>query len=129
MPVSSDFRDFVLDRLADAGHRAATARAMFGGYGLYAEAKIFGVMDDDVVFFRVDDDSRPAFEAAGARPFAPIPGQKPMMSYWEVPSEVLEDSAQLAAWATRAILAAERARAKRPSKSAVKKAAKKRGWG
>lgn len=115
MPVSADFRDFVLEQLARAG--AVTARAMFGGYGLYSEAKVlFGVLDDDAVYFRVDDESRAAYESAGSRPFAPIPGQQPMRSYWELPAEVLEDHEELAAWRARALVAAESARAKKSAK-------------
>lgn len=119
MPVSADFRDFVLEQLAGAAG-AVSARAMFGGYGLYAESKVlFAVLDDDAVFFRVDDDSRPDYEAAGARPFAPIPGQQPMRSYWELPAEVLEDRELLALWKARAVLAAERARDQKAGKKAA----------
>jgi DNA transformation protein and related proteins len=116
MPVSVDFRGFVLEQLAGAG-AGVTARAMFGGYGLYSEDKLlFGVLDDDAVFFRVDDDSRPAYESAGSRPFAPIPGQNPMRNYWELPADVLEDREALAAWRARALTAAARAAAQKGRK-------------
>ena len=119
MPVSADFRDFVLEQLAGSSG-AVSARAMFGGYGLYAEGKVlFAVLDDDAVFFRVDDDSRAAYEEAGSRPFAPMPGQQPMRYYWELPAEVLEDREMLAAWKTRAVLAAERARDEKTRKKAA----------
>ena len=122
MPVSADFRDFVLEQLAGAAG-AVSARAMFGGYGLYAESKVlFAVLDDDAVFFRVDDDSRAAYEAAGSRPFAPMPGQAPMRNYWELPAEVLEDREMLALWKARAVLAAERARDQKTRKKAAVKA-------
>jgi DNA transformation protein and related proteins len=139
MPVSADFRDFVLEQLTggarggEAGGGAVTARAMFGGYGLYSEAKVlFAVLDDDAVFFRVDEESRPAFEAAGSRPFAPIPGQQPMRSYWELPAEVLEDREAAAAWKARAILAAEHARdrkGRKPAKTGASGRAKTAGGG
>lgn len=125
MPVSADFRDFVLEQLAGAAGAApaVSARAMFGGYGLYGESKVlFAVLDDDAVFFRVDDDSRPDYEAAGSRPFAPMPGQQPMRYYWELPAEVLEDREMLAVWKARAVLAAERARDQKGRKAAPRKA-------
>jgi DNA transformation protein len=46
MAAKSDgFKDFVLDQLADL--RGVTARAMFGGYGLYRSVTFFGIVHQD----------------------------------------------------------------------------------
>ena len=37
---------------------------MFGGYGLYLEGKFFAVISDGQLYFRTDDESRPAVHRA-----------------------------------------------------------------
>jgi DNA transformation protein len=117
MPVSPDFRDFVLEQL-QRFDRAVSARAMFGGYGLYSQAVLCGVLDDDVVYLRTDEAGRARFVARGSRPFAPMGGEKPMLGYWEVPADVLEDRDELAAWAREARGVALAARAAKEAKAA-----------
>lgn len=114
MSVTEAYRDYVLDQLAAVD--GVAWRRMFGGVGLYAHGVFFGVLDDDQIFFRVDDESRPRYEAAGSRPFSPIPGEKPSRGYFEVPPAVLEDRGELVRWAEAAVGAA-RARAAQPKKA------------
>ena len=76
---------------------------MFGGYGIYSGPAFFAVVDEGRLYFRVDDASRPEYEARGMKPFNPMGA--PMLGYWEVPPEVLEDSAELARWARKAVAA------------------------
>jgi DNA transformation protein len=102
MPVSADFRDFVLEQLAPAGRVAP--RAMFGGVGLYLEGLFFALIDDDTLYFKADDATRSRYEQAGSKPFCPYPDEPDKaMGYWQVPAEVLEDSDELAAWAREAM--------------------------
>jgi DNA transformation protein len=56
---------------------------MFGGHGLYADGLFFGIVDDDVLYLRVDAESRAAFEAHDAVPFeyATRDGKHQAMSY------------------------------------------------
>src|SRR5690349_21214402 len=109
MPVSGEFRAFVLEQLG--GFEQLTVRAMFGGYGLYSRGILFAVLDDDVLYLRTDEAGRGAFERAGSRPFAPIPGGSPMLGYWEAPADVLEDRDALASWSLAARDVAARAKA------------------
>lgn len=111
MPVSPSFRTYVLEQLSPVG--AVTARAMFGGLGLYHQGVFFGLVDDDTLYLKVDDANRGDYERAGMGPFRPAADEGPSMSYWEVPGEVLDDRTALAGWAGRAIEAARR-RAARP---------------
>ncbi len=104
MSVSTAFRDYVVEQLGGLGD--VTARSMFGGAGLYHEAVFFAVMDDDQLFFKVDDATRPRYEAAGSGPFAPMAGEAPMRGYYGVPAEVLEDRATLVEWARDAVAVA-----------------------
>lgn len=93
------FVDYVVMDLL-SGLRGVTARAMFGEHSLYLDDVIFGIVADDVLYFKVDDANRPKYEAAGSREYAYVSGGKKVpMPYWEVPASVLEDREELARWA------------------------------
>ena len=53
----------ILDRLAALGE--VTSRPMFGGHGLYWRGVIFAISYRERLYLKVDDRSRPAFEARG----------------------------------------------------------------
>ena len=115
MPVSQTYRTYVLEQLAGLG--AVSARAMFGGLGLYHDGLFFGLVDDDTLYLKVDDTTRSDYERAGMQPFRPMPNEGPSMSYYEVPGDVLEDAGALRAWAAKAVEVARRkaaAKAGRP---------------
>ena len=106
MPVSEEYLDYAVDQLGCIGEVAA--KRMFGGVGLYNDGLFFGLIAGDVLYFKVDDQNRPAYETAGARPFQPYGDESYSMSYYEVPVDVLEDVDQLRIWATGAVAAAAR---------------------
>jgi DNA transformation protein and related proteins len=106
MPVSEQYLDYVVDQLACIGQ--VTAKKMFGGVGLYRDEFFFGLIAGDVLFFKVDDVNRPAYEAAGAEPFKPYGDESYSMSYYAVPVDVLEDIDKLREWAGEAVSAAQR---------------------
>jgi DNA transformation protein len=112
--VSEGFRTFVLEQLARTT-AAVRARSMFGGVGLYSGDIFFALMDDDVLYFKVDDTTRARFEERGMGPFRPGGDDGEVMQYYEVPADVLEDAEALAPWAADAVEVARRARSgKRP---------------
>jgi DNA transformation protein len=125
MPISGEFLKYVLEQLSTV--RGVTARRMFGGVGLYGEGVFFGLIANDVVYFRVSDENRAAYEARGMRPFRPFPDKPHVsMSYFEVPAEVLEDGEVCAAWAVQSLAAARvkaGKRRERPPKRAARGAA------
>lgn len=102
MAVSDEFLNYVVDQLRL--WNKVSVRRMFGGAGLYYEGKMFGLIADDVAYLKVDDSNRADFVKAGSAPFAPYPekGMSTVMSYYEIPPEVLENPAELARWAQRA---------------------------
>ena len=75
MASSAEFRDHVLDLLAALG--PVTARRMFGGFGIYLDGVMFALIADDILYLKVDDRTRPDYEAAGSAPFRPRPRGKP----------------------------------------------------
>lgn len=109
MASTPAFRDRVLTRLLPFGPVAA--RAMFGGYGLYLDGVMFGLIATDRLYFKVDGSNRAEFVAAGSRPFTYRGRTGPVeLSYWEVPAAVFAAPLQLAEWAARAHRAARAAR-------------------
>lgn len=103
MAVSADFLNYVVDQLS--GWRAVSVRRMFGGAGLYGDDKMFGLIADDVAYLKVDDASRDDFIKAGSSPFNPYPekAKAVVMSYYEIPPDILENREALAQWAQRAL--------------------------
>lgn len=112
MSVSEGYRTYVLDQMNRV--EPVTARSMFGGVGLYARGLFFAILDDDVTYLKVDDVTRPAFEAAGMGPFRPFPDQpEAVMQYYELPGDALEDVPRLAEWMTGAFDVALRSKRKK----------------
>lgn len=103
MAVSDDFLNYVLDQLS--AWSKVSVRRMFGGAGLYRDGKMFGLIADDVAYLKVDDSNRQDFVTAGSSPFNPYPNKvkAAVLSYYEVPPEVLENPAELARWAQRSL--------------------------
>src|SRR5262245_5199375 len=87
---------------------------MFGGTGLYCNDLFFGIIHRDILYLKVNDDTRPAFERAGMKPFKPYPGRPMTMQYYEVPLAVLEHPRDLAAWVERSVAVAAAGKPKRP---------------
>ena len=112
MTVSPSFRTFIVDQLTRTvpGIRA---RGMFGGVGIYAGDLFFALIDDDTLYFKVDDSNRPGFEARGMGPFRPYGDEGEVMQYYAVPADLLEDPEALRPWAEQAIAVAARKKAKR----------------
>ena len=111
MPVSPEYREFVLEQLGRVTE--VTSRSMFGGVGIYADGFFFALMDDDTLYLKVDDSNRGDFEAAGTGPFNPIGDPAQVMQYYELPAELLEDPDRLRPWVEKAVDVARRARKKK----------------
>jgi len=109
--VSDSFLAFALEQLA--GVRELSHRRMFGGVGLYSGESFFGVLDNDTLFFKVDDKTRPKYRKRRMPAFAPIPGKPPMEGYYQVPPTVLEDVDAMRGWAQEAIGVSRRAPARK----------------
>lgn len=106
------YADFVCDLLSPLG--PVSARSMFGGFGIYLDGLMFGLIARDILFLKADSGNRPMFEEAGAEQFKPWEDKPMVMPYWEVPADVLEDGAELCRWGSAAFDAALRARKPKP---------------
>lgn len=114
MSVTPSFQSFVVEQLGKV-LTDVRARRMFGGVGIYAGSLFFALVDDDVLYFKVDASNRPDFEARGMGPFKPYGEGGETMQYYQVPEDVLEDPEELRAWAEKALGVAQRKRKAKPS--------------
>lgn len=103
MAKKNSFVEYVVHDMM--GHiPGITSRAMFGGYGLYLDGKIFAVIADDEVYLKTADEAIGAFELYGSHPFTyEAKGKKMQMKYWLLPQEIADDPEQLRDWVVRAV--------------------------
>ena len=116
MSVGPSFRTFVLEQLARTT-TSVRGRAMFGGVGIYSGQLFFALIDDDTVYFKVDDTNRPDFEARGMGPFRPMGADGEAMQYYAVPADLLDDPEALRPWVEGALAAARRKKPRRPRRA------------
>jgi DNA transformation protein and related proteins len=104
MAVSPEYQAYVLEQLERVA--PVRARRMFGGVGLYSEDLFFALLDDDRLYFKVDDTNRPDYEALGQQPFDPFKDGVRLMQYYEVPADLIEDPDDLRPWLDKALAVA-----------------------
>jgi len=116
MPNTADFIAWVIE-LARPTTRVS-ARAMFGGHGLYSDGIIFAIVIDDTLYFKADAGNRHEFAAQGLEPFVYTSrsGERTAMSYHRAPEEALENPDAMAHWLRSAMGASLRAAAGRPKR-------------
>ena len=113
MAVSKELETYIVEQLQPAG--LVSARRMFGGVGIYIDDIFCALIapESNALYFKVDDSNRADYEAAGSKPFVPFKDRATIMSYYEVPQEVIEDPDELLRWAKKARAAALAAPRKR----------------
>jgi DNA transformation protein len=107
--VTAGFKTFILEQL-EATTRDIRARRMFGGVGIYAGETFFALIDDDTLYFKVDDETRAKFTDLGMEPFRPYGPDGEVMQYYQVPAGVIEDADALRPWVADAVAVALRAK-------------------
>ncbi len=128
MSCSQSFVDHAVDLLASVG--PVQARRMFGGYGIYARGVMFGLLDDDELFLKTDEQSRGPFLSAGCRMWSY--GGMAETGYYRPPDQAHEDPESMEPWARLGLEAAVRKKAAREAKaaaSAARRAARQRRAG
>ena len=90
------------------------ARRMFGGYGIYHDGLMFGLVVDDSLYLKTDETTAEEFRSRGLEHFSYEKGGKLVkLSYYLAPEEVVDNPRAAALWARRAYEAALRARSDR----------------
>ena len=72
MACNPDFVQYVADQCAGAGE--IVTKKMFGGYGIYCNGKIFGLICDDALYIKPTEAGRLVLRTEEMRP--PYPGAK-----------------------------------------------------
>jgi DNA transformation protein len=109
MPSDRSVCDDITTRLMPLG--PVTGRVMFGGFGIFMDGLMFGLIADSDLYLKVDAENRPAFKAAGSHPFTYEGKSKPVqMSCWKVTEQMVNDPKKLIEWASAAFAAARRAK-------------------
>jgi DNA transformation protein and related proteins len=99
--------DYIRELLAPLG--AVNARKMFGGYGVYHDSVMIGLVANGTLFLKTDEQTRQQFAAAGCQPFVTESKGKPIeMSYWSAPEDAMDSAAAMTPWARLAYAAALR---------------------
>lgn len=70
-------------------------------------------MDNDKLYFKVDETNRADYESAGMGPFYPFGDESMVMQYYQVPDAVMDDPQMLREWIGKSV---EVARAKKKDK-------------
>jgi DNA transformation protein len=102
------YLDHVLELMRPTA--VATARAMFGGHGVYIDGLIVAIVIDDVLYLKTDDENRAVFAGLGLEPFRYVTkeGDVHVMSYYRAPADALEGPTDMAPWLQSAHAAALR---------------------
>ena len=113
MVASDSFAEFLREQLAPLGR--LTMRRMFGKTGVFCDGVMFGMVADNTLYLRVDDDNRAVFEEAQS--FPPLNYEKKGstidLSFWRAPDRLFDEPDELVSWARAALAAAHRVAAKR----------------
>ena len=92
-------------------------RKMFGGHGVFKEGLMFGLVADEILYLKGDDQTASFFKELGLSRFGYMKGEKEIkMSYYQAPEEIFDDPDEARRWAVRAYEAALRAKKGKPKK-------------
>ncbi len=119
-----EFASHVVDLLQSVG--PCYCKRMFGGFGIFLDGLMFGLIANNDLYLKVDDDNREDFTALGLQAFTYNKNGKLMqMSYSQAPEEAMEDLDVMRDWGAKAFAAALRAASKKKPKNKSKSKAKK----
>ncbi|HEV7260785.1 MAG TPA: TfoX/Sxy family protein [Bosea sp. (in: a-proteobacteria)] len=116
MVASHGFAEFLREQLAPLGR--ITTRRMFGKTGVFCDGLMFGMVADDTLYFRIDEQNRAALAEAESNP--PLSYEKQGraidLAFWRAPERLLDEPDELVTWGQAALAAARRVAVKREPK-------------
>jgi DNA transformation protein and related proteins len=114
-----EFAEYVVDLSQLIG--PVYSKRMFGGFGIFLDGLMFGLIAGNVYYLKADDESRGDFENLGLQPFTyEKQGKKMNLGYLQAPEEAMENSEIMQEWANKGFGAAIRAAAKKNAKKSKK---------
>jgi DNA transformation protein len=110
MSTSKAFIEFLHEVFENFG--PIQAKRMFGGYGIYHDGLMFGLVLANQLYLKVDAENLPFFDALGLGPFIyEMKGKPVQLSYYLAPEAMLDERELATLWARRSWDAALRAQA------------------
>lgn len=98
-------------------------KPMFGAAGLYAEGVMFGLLAENAIHIKANDEAmKAALAAEGSGPFVwsprngPRKGERIDLGYWRLPEAALDDPEAAALWGRRALALAKAKAAAKPKR-------------
>jgi DNA transformation protein len=109
MSASPEFIEYVRELFIPLGN--LSEGKFFGGFAFKSGAKQFAMIMGNTLYFCVNDDTRPSYEAVGMEPFSysTKKGLVQVRKYYSAPEELFEDHDKLIKWANEAIDSAHNA--------------------
>ncbi len=100
----------IVERFHTVG--TARSRAMFGGYGIYVDECMVGLVADSTLYLKADKALAEEYRQLGLPHFTYFKDGKPYaMSYCQAPAEIFEDLASLINWVEKSLRVARLAKA------------------
>ena len=118
--IDREFETFVEELFQPVGD--VKLRRMFGGLGIFRHGLMFGLVADDRICLKADDQTRLRFVEEGQEEWSYDGKGKPVkMGYWYIPERLLEDPDEMKEWALESFEAAVRIdQSKPPSQRKLK---------
>lgn len=105
--MQPDYIIYILEAVEGMG--ATRARKMFGGWGIFCNDLMFGLVADGILYLKVDKKNQHTFEELSLEPFGyKKNGKKFTMSYFQTPDTAMENPKELLEWSQRSYQAAVR---------------------
>lgn len=93
--------DFLIEQFAPLGE--ITSRAMFGGYCLYCDGIVFGLVANSELYLKAEGESVARYGARGLKAFQPFDDPQQTMRYYQAPPEIFEDVGAMQDWVGEAV--------------------------
>jgi DNA transformation protein and related proteins len=124
VPPDTAYLDFLLDWLSPLGE--IMARPMFGGHCLYCDGIVFALTARNTLYLKVDEQTRPRFEALGLKAFQPFEDRPGVMQYYQPPPDFFENADAMSDWAGAAFETGKRARVRKKKPRAAARVSKRK---
>ena len=116
MVASESYAEVLREQLAPLGR--VTLRRMFGKSGVFCDGVMLGMVTENTLYFRVDDQNRTTLKEAES--FPPLnyrkKGSTIDLAFWRVPDRLFDEPDEFIVWARAALGAARRVAVKRKGK-------------
>jgi DNA transformation protein and related proteins len=115
MAISDEIIRHITDLLHAFG--PSRSRRMFGGIGLFRDGLMFGLVYENNLYLKVDDENIAEFISRDLQQFRYArQGKLVGLSFYQAPDSAMDDSTEAALWARRSFEAALRAKAGKRAK-------------